>query len=327
MCCGLDAVFQFTHPERCDNRLHGHRTISHPFNSRTPRGATRKCGRQPIISLLSIHAPREVRHLAKGAAKILGLFQFTHPERCDGHDDHALVVIVTFNSRTPRGATDYLDQLTASDPLSIHAPREVRLSKRQQGFFPPPLSIHAPREVRRESGKNQPGMASFNSRTPRGATGDLLKIRGIDHAFNSRTPRGATFTGVASCIVPSFFQFTHPERCDCSDSTRWRIDCTFQFTHPERCDRNTGRCLLEHEFLSIHAPREVRLKFCIVVGVFVRFQFTHPERCDSVLAVNGVPSLCFQFTHPERCDDATAAITKTTASFNSRTPRGATPSR
>ena len=76
----------------------------------------------------------------------------------------------------------------------------------------------------------------------------------------------------------------------------------FQFTHPGRGATEEDAEIEQHNFVSIHAPREGCDSKCPqVFTVAMRFQFTHPGRGATPSWLNARWSgRKFQFTHPGR---------------------------
>ena len=77
------ALFQFTHPWRCDLRDIFASSFLQGFNSRTREGATMGGNINGRANVVSIHAPVKVRLFSFSFSIRYLLFQFTHPWRCD----------------------------------------------------------------------------------------------------------------------------------------------------------------------------------------------------------------------------------------------------
>ena len=98
------------------------------FNSRARVGATAMQIFQELNFKVSIHAPVWVRRCCSANWTLFCKFQFTHPCGCDLAAIAAELVIVSFNSRTRVGATDFDEGVAAQTVVSIHAPVWVRLN-------------------------------------------------------------------------------------------------------------------------------------------------------------------------------------------------------
>ena len=229
----ISALFQFTHPWRCDTT-----------------GATPLAQRA-----VSIHAPVKVRRLF--VLNQFDLLVSIHaPVKVRPINSSKSCWLIGFNSRTREGATDFSFPFSSFFIVSIHAPVKVRhipdygiimglmfqfthpwrcdfQSNSLSIFYK--VSIHAPVKVRPSNAKGRQSNTKFQFTHPWRCDTfrQICQLRIV--GFNSRTREGATKNYRTGKEILTMFQFTHPWRCD--------------ETHYYSVIRN---------IVSIHAPVKVR---------------------------------------------------------------------
>ena len=156
---------------------------------------------------------------------------------CDCHEKRLQLHARCFNSRTPCGVRQYVDNARyIQDRFQFTHPVRGATTKYIQPNITTNVSIHAPR-----AGCDLPIIVYFHlpvmfqfTHPVRGAT--MIGIRNLrNFAFQFTHPvRGATSIRLITRFVQALFQFTHPVRGATQLLIRFFLWKMFQFTHPVR---------------------------------------------------------------------------------------------
>ena len=280
------------------------------FQSTRPvRGATwRRSRRSHRAPDFNPRAPCGARQHVADSIKPGKVFQSTRPVRGATQERSGYLSIRRFQSTRPvRGATGARRVLRRAPAISIHAPRAgrdcLRLRQERQGRH-------------------------FNPRAPCGARPPGITTGGSAwQNFNPRAPCGARPNGAYAFIEPILFQSTRPVRGATPDRVATAAKGAFQSTRPVRGATNHRIQDLEHENISIHAPRAGR-DSCTAFGSSASSYFNPRAPCGARRAEQIAPSHSFWNFNPRApCGARHASKITSPASviFQSTRPvRGAT---
>ena len=244
------------------------------FNPRAPCGARRfRRAGGSLGKAVSIHAPRAGRDSSSTSNRHTSR-RFNPRAPCGARRDalSSPSSIPCFNPRAPCGARPAL-RYSMARSIAFQSTRPVRgatlLYIRDTASNR--VSIHAPRAGRDlKAGKRHGPASCFNPRAPCGARPSQRTTNGSGREFQSTRPvRGATLRLEVLASVSPCFNPRAPCGARLSDSFSVRYPGGFQSTRPVRGATARAMGFCEPGIVSIHAPRAGRDPACASSALFV----------------------------------------------------------